>query len=217
MSGDGPRIFFQLGPVPITETIVVTWIIMIALVIFAVIVTRNLRRVPKGSQHMAEIIVEGVGGYLIDNLMGPGNRHYVPFIGTIMIYVTCSNLIGTVPGFRAPTADLNTDIAIALLVYIVSNAAGIRSKGVIKYVKSFFEPFFLMFPINLVGELAKPVSHAFRLFGNMVGGIFIIGIMFMFVPWVIPSGLSLWFDIAQGMIQAFVFTMLAVAYIAVAK
>lgn len=215
--GEGAKILFQLGPVPITETIVVTWLIMAVLVIFSISVTRNLKRVPKGWQHMGEIIVEGVGSYLIDNLMGPGNRKYLPFIATMGLLVACSNLIGTVPGFRAPTADLNTTVGLALIVFLVSQIAGIRSKGIVTYIKGFFEPMFFMFPINIVGELAKPISHAFRLFGNMVGGIFIIGILFMFVPWVVPVPLKLWFDIAQGLIQAFVFTMLAVAYIAVAK
>ncbi len=157
---------------------------------------------------------------LIDGIMPGEGRKYMPMVGTILLFIGLSNLSGFIPFVSSPTSDINTTLAYAVLVFLVTHAVAIREKGLGAYLKGFAEPSIVMLPMNLIGELAKPVSHAFRLFGNMVGGGILIAIVIMLVPgWIIPFHVALnaWFNFAQGLIQAFIFGMLTVVYISVQK
>ncbi|MCK8824586.1 F0F1 ATP synthase subunit A [Fuchsiella alkaliacetigena] len=213
--GEGAQVVFHLFGIPVSETIVVTWVIMLALWIFAIFATRNPKTVPKGAQNVAELIIEAIID-LIESMMPNQGKKFLSFICTIALLIGVSNLVGIIPFVNNPTADLNTTMGIALIVLLVSNYYGLEENG-FEHIKGFAEPTVLMMPINIIGELAKPVSLSFRLFGNVAGGGIAITIAAMFAPWIIPVPLMAWFDIFVGIIQAFIFTMLSIAYIAVAR
>ena len=213
--GEVAQVVFHLFGIPVSETIVITWAIMLALWIFAIFATRNIKTVPEGAQNVAELIIEAIID-LIESMMPDQGKKFLPFICTIALLIGVSNLVGIVPVIDSPSSDLNTTMGIALLVLLASNYYGLEENG-FEHIKGFAEPAIIMTPINIIGELAKPVSLSFRLFGNIAGGGIAITIAAMFAPWVIPVPLMAWFDIFVGVIQAFIFTMLSIAYIAVAR
>lgn len=208
------RTLFTLFSMPITETVVFTWAIMALLTLGSILLTRNLQRIPKGAQHIVEVAVDGIEN-LVQKDMGKHGRGYVPLILTVALFILFANLISVVPGAFSPTQDLNTTAALAIIIFIVAHGSEIRVKGVGSYVKTYFAPYWWMFPINIVGEIAKVLSHAFRLYGNILGGSIIISILYMFAPYVLPVALMGWFGLFMGVIQTAVFTLLAVAYIQV--
>lgn len=208
------NILFELFSIPITDAILFTWVVMAILVIGSVILTRNLQTVPRGMQHFVELVVDGLESMVTAD-MGTRGKVYVPLIITIALFVLISNLIGIFPGGVSPTADLNTTVALALVVFIVAHGSEIKVKGLGTYIKGYFQPFWWMFPLNVVGEIAKVISHAFRLYGNILGGGIILSIFYMFLPYVLPVPLMGWFGVFMGIIQTAVFTLLAIAYIQV--
>lgn len=212
----GPKVVFTLAGMPFTDTFLTGVIISVLLVMAGVFISRSIKMVPGRWQMVMEMFI---GGFvdLIDGLMPDHGRKYFPMIGTILLFIGVSNLASTIPFVVSPTADINTTAAYALVVFIVSHYVGMRSKGVGSYIKGFFQPIFLMAPLNIIGELARPVSHAFRLFGNMLAGGIILAIAMQFVPWLLPVPLMGWFNLFQGVIQAFIFGMLSIVYISVQK
>lgn len=213
--GSGPQTIFSLFGIPVTDTVISGWIIILAIWIFSAVASKKIEMVPSGAQNVAELYIEAILD-LIEGMMPNQGKKFLPLIGTIGLYIGVSNLLGVVPMVPIPTEDLNTTLGIAFLVFIATHYFGIEKKG-FDYIKGFAEPSIAMLPMNLVGELAKPISLGFRLFGNMVGGSIIVGIIAMFVPWIIPVPLKAWFDLFIGALQAFIFTMLAIAYISVAR
>jgi len=214
--GQGPQELFQLFGIPVTDTVVVSWAIMLVLWIFAIFASKNIEMVPSGAQNAAELFLEAILD-LIEGMMPNEGKRFLPLIATIALFIGMANLVGIIPAVPNPTADLNTTLGIALIVFVATHYYGIEKKGVGTYLKEFIEPSIALLPLNIIGELAKPISLAFRLFGNMAGGGVILGIIAMFVPWVVPVPLMAWFDVFVGVIQAFIFTMLAIAYISVAR
>ena len=215
----GPQILFYLFGkeyLPITDTLLVGWLSVVIILILAKYLTLSLSIRPEGKQNVAEMIVELIYKQIEPMLPGEGWR-FLPFIATIFIYVGFSNLIGLVPGLTSPTGDLNTTLGLALVVFVVVQYEGMREYGVWGYIKGFAEPVIFLLPINVIGELAKPISHSFRLFGNIVGGGIIITLIYQAAPALIPVPLHAWFDFFVGMIQALIFGMVAIAYITVAK
>ncbi|MFW6022011.1 MAG: F0F1 ATP synthase subunit A [Halanaerobiaceae bacterium] len=217
----GPKVvayLFGNQNLPVTDTLIVSWVSVVLLIIIAKIGTSNLKLVPGKLQNSLEILVEAIHDQIEPMLPGEGWK-YLPFIATIFLYVGVGNLIGLVPipGNTSPTGDLNMTLALALIVFIVSNYAAIKEAGLWNYLKGFVEPMFFLLPINLIGELAKPISHSFRLFGNVVGGGIIITLVYQAFPWLIPLPFHGWFDIFVGLIQTLIFGTIAIAYIAVAK
>jgi F-type H+-transporting ATPase subunit a len=215
----GPQIqFYLFGKeyLPVTDTLLVGWLSVVIILILAKYLTSKLSVRPEGKQNVAEMIVELIYKQIEPMLPGEGWR-FLPFIATIFIYVGFSNLIGLVPGLASPTGDLNTTLGLALVVFIVVQYEGMREYGVWGYIKGFAEPVIFLLPINVIGELAKPISHSFRLFGNIVGGGIIITLIYQAAPPLIPVPLHAWFDFFVGMIQALIFGMVAIAYISVAK
>lgn len=207
-----PSILFHIGTFPVYEAVFWTWVIMAILSIGSFILTRNLRKVPKGVQHFLEAIVE-----LIENLVvgdvGPEGKVFVPLILMTALYVALANMISVIPGAFSPTEDLTTTIALALMIYVLGHVAAIKKHGFWPWLKGFFEPYPFMFPINLAGEVSEWVSHAFRLYGNVFGGGILLGILYMLTPYVVPVPLMAWFGILMGLIQTAVFTLLAVVRI----
>lgn len=230
--GFGAKIVFTIsenipiiGGVPITETITTTWVIMAVLIIGSILLTRNFQKVPKGVQNVLELIVSSVYG-LVDSTMGSDKVGFAPYIGTLMIYLAIANLIGLL-GIRPPTADLNMTLALALITFFMIHFNGVRRKGFFGYIKGFTEPFVLITPINLIGEIATPVSLSFRLFGNMVGGTIIMGLVYsalaafstslgIGIPILqvgIPAILHVYFDLFSGLLQTFIFAMLTMVFV----
>lgn len=206
------NVIFHLGFFPVTDNILFTWIIIAFLAIASFLLTRNLKTVPRGLQHLVELTVDGIESMVVDNI-GPKGKPFVPLIMTIGLYVLVGNLISLIPGAISPTGNLNTAVALALVVFFVSHTADIYHNGIKAYIKNYFTPFWFIFPLNIIGEISKVLSHSFRLYGNIYGGGIILSILYMFVPYVIPVPILLWFGVFMGAIQAFVFTLLAITYI----
>jgi len=145
-------------------------------------------------------------------------KELFPFIATLFLFVLFSNWIAVIPYLESPTKDLNVTFSLGLLVFVMSQVLAIRRKRGRKYLHGFLEPYSFMLPLNVVGELAKPLSHSFRLFGNMFGGAIMLSIIysFMLTSWGLPLVVNVFYGLFEGAIQAFVFAILAVAYINVA-
>lgn len=197
-------------------TTVMTLLIDLLIIAFAWLGSRTLRQIPGRLQSMFELIVE-MFATLVEQALGPDGRRHIPMLGSLFLFLWISNIIGFVPLTEEPTRDLNVPIAHMLVVIAIVHFEAIKAKGFGAYLKSYNEPFFIMMPLNVVGEIAKGVSLSFRLFGNILGGaIIIIVISYLTKYFLMPVGLNLFFGLFVGTVQAFVFTMLAMTYIAVA-
>ena len=198
-----------LGGIPVSEAVVVTWIIMAVLVIVAFILTRNLKvdHISK-RQAVAESIVTGLMN-MVQGMVGEKGRKYVPYLTTVMLYIGVSNIIGLF-GFKSPTKDLRVTVALALMSIILIEAAGIYHKGV---KRCFVEPVAIVTPINILEVVTKPLSLCMRLFGNVLGAFVIMELLKMILPVGLPVVFSLYFDIFDGLLQAYVFVFLTSLYI----
>ena len=199
----------------IGEHVMYTWLVMIFLVLVAFMVKRSIQTVPKGLQNVFEPVVAGIEG-MIEETMGPKGKAYFPLIATIAFFILTSNLIALIPGFYPPTANLNTNAAMALTVFAMTHIIGIKEHG-IGYFKHFCGPVIwlapLIFPIELVGHLARPLSLTLRLFGNMYGHEIVLMIFFALVPFLLPLPMML-MGVLVAFIQTFVFMLLSMIYIA---
>lgn len=193
------------------DTLYMTWLTMAIVIVLAVVATRRAEIVPRGWQVFLEMVV---GALLeqIDNNMGPKGRKLAPFIIAMFLFLLVGNQLGLVPGFTSPTNDLNTTLGLALLVVIIVHVVGMINRGPVKYFKHFFEPYVPFVIINIVEELAKPITLSFRLFGNILAGEILLIILGMLVPYVIPTA-WLAFSVFVGIVQAFIFTILTVSYL----
>lgn len=178
--------------------------------------TRNLKMVPGKLQCVFEIIVE-LFSNLLEQTLGEHGKRHIPMLGSLFLILWISNIIGAIPLAVEPTRDLNVPMGHMLVVLFVVHFEAIRIKGLGAYLKSYSDPFIIMMPLNVIGEIAKGVSLSFRLFGNILGGsIIVIVISYLVKNTILPAGLALFFGLFVGTIQAFVFTMLGMTYIAVA-
>ncbi|MCT4633533.1 MAG: F0F1 ATP synthase subunit A [Firmicutes bacterium] len=227
--GFGPRVVFNLpGGIPVSETVTVTWFIMAVLIIFAYIATRKSSKIPKGLQNFTEILVDGING-LTKSTMGEHNKNFAPYIGTLLLFIGIGNIIGLF-GMRPPTADVNTTMGLSIMTFCMIQGFGVRSKGVGGHLKGFLDPMPLLLPINILGELATPISLGFRLFGNVVGGLIImsllysalgglsakLGIMIPVLQMGVPAALHIYFDLFAGLLQSFIFAMLTMVNVSMA-
>lgn len=212
----GPKVVFEIAGLPFTNTFLTAVVISLLIMVIGMIISSNIKMVPGRLQATAEIIITT----FYDNIEGmmPGRgRQYLPLVMTILLFIGFSNLSGVIPMVENPTGDINITVALAAMVFVIAHAGSIKSKGIVEYIKGYFSPIPFLFPLNIIGELAKPVSHSMRLFGNMVGGGIIMTVIMTFIPWIIPVPLIFWFDVFAGVLQAFIFTMLTIVYIAVLK
>ena len=201
----------------ITETIVNTWIIMLILIAVAVIARIKLRKfekVPTGFQNAIEAVVEMFDNF-VKNTIGEKLSYIAPWFFMVFMFLLSSALF-SIFGLRAPTADWATTFAFAFVSLILMFYMGVKhQKG--DYLKTFFEPHFVFFPMNLIGELAKPVSLSFRLFGNMLSGTIILTLYYaltpMFIQLGIPSLLHAFFDVIIGALQTYIFVILSLMYV----
>ncbi|TYP58790.1 F0F1 ATP synthase subunit A [Thermosediminibacter litoriperuensis] len=213
-----PRVVFYWRvynlSVPVTETVVVTWFIMAVLIAASYYAGKSLGRKAGLFQQLAEVFYEGVER-LVEETMGSERMGFVPYIGTLAAFLLLSNLSGLLT-LRPPTADLSTTFGLAVITFGLVQREAVRRKGFAGYLKSFFEPLPLLAPLNIIGSFANPVSMAFRLFGNILGGKIITGLIYSAVPLLVPVALHFYFDVFAGVLQAFIFVMLTAVFVSMA-
>jgi len=198
------------------DAIIMTWIVILLLTLFGYFAARNRSRLPGPMQVMGELFVEQLYGLTEDALDRDLAKKYAPLICALFMFLLISNWIGAIPHFHEPTKDLNTPLSLGIMGFFIAHYAGIKAKGFKHYAKEYFEPIFLMMPLNVIGELAKVVSISFRLFGNIMGGsIIVLVVSYLIYSILLPPFLNAFFVFFIGAIQAFVFTMLTLVYISV--
>jgi len=193
------------------DTLMMTWLTMGIIIVFAVLATRNLKLKPQGGQNFLEMVVDALLEQ-IDANMGPKGRTLAPLVITLFLFLAVGNELGLIPGLTSPTSDLNTTLGLALMIVIIVHILGIMNKGPVRYFKHFFEPFIPFVIINIIEEIAKPITLSFRLFGNILAGEILLLILGMLVPYVVPTA-WLAFSVFVGIVQAFIFTMLSISYL----
>ena len=199
------------GGVPVPQSVVITWGIMGVLVLFCIIFVRGLKLVPGRMQMVLEMFVGFVYDFFTD-ILGEKGRKYIPYLGTVLIYIGCSNIVGLF-GLTPPTKDLNVTAGLAIMSIILVEAAGINAKGVGGWLKGFAQPMAFITPLNVMEIIIKPLSLCMRLFGNVLGAFVIMELIKMVVPAVVPVAFSFYFDIFDGLLQAYVFVFLTALYI----
>lgn len=207
------------GEVFIPDTIINTYIVVILLSVFAIYVNRKLKKAkpdekPTGILNFIELFVEGIES-LVSSTMGPKNIGFAPYIGTLAMYLAVANLFGLL-GLTPPTSDFSVTFALALITFGMTQYYGAKANGIGGYLKGFAEPFWPMIPLNVIGELANPVSLSFRLFGNILSGVIIMGLLYGALGVVAPIITPIfhgYFDLFAGLIQTFIFIMLTMVFI----
>jgi len=203
---------FHLGPLPITQGVATTWAIIITLVVGGILITRRLALAPSAIQAAVELIVETVDSQIRDTMrVAPGP--YRAFIGTLFIFIFVANWSSLVPGVEPPTAHIETDAALALLVFGAVIWFGVRAGGVGGYLRTFASPNAIMIPLNFIESLTRTFSLLVRLFGNVMSGVFVIGIALSLAGLLAPIPLMA-LDLLTGAVQAYIFAVLAMIFIA---
>lgn len=196
------------------DAIIYTWLIMALLLLLSLLTTRALKSIPGGLQNFMEVVIGGIENMLVET-MGEHGRPYFPLIATVAFFVLISNLIGLIPGFFPPTANINTTAACAIVVFLSTHVVGIKHHG-IHYFKHFCGPIIwlapFMFFIEVIGHLSRPISLTLRLFGNMNGHELVLIIFFGLAPFLVPLPMIL-MGVLVSFIQAFVFMLLTMIYI----
>ena len=203
---------FHLGPAPITAGVVATWAIMAVLVLGSILATRRLSLIPSKLQAAFELVVATVDGQIRDT-MRVEPAPYRAFIGTLFIFIFVANWSSLLPGIEPPTAHIETDAALALLVFGAVIWFGIRAGGVRGYLATFASPNPIMIPLNFIESLTRTFSLLVRLFGNVMSGVFVIGIVLSLAGLLVPIPLMA-LDLLTGAVQAYIFAILAMVFIA---
>ena len=207
-------LLFHNGPVAITRPVVTTWVIMAALALVCRFVTRRLAILPDGRQALLEGIVTSVAGQ-IEDVIRKDARPFLPLLGTLIIFLVVANLSGVLPGVEAPTSKIETPAALALIVFFSVHYFGVRERGLRGYLASFAEPKLIMLPLNILSEITRTFSLMVRLFGNIMSGEFIIGLVVALAGLFVPIPLMA-LEILVGLVQAYIFTVLATVFIGAA-
>lgn len=209
-------IFWQHGLVKLNSTIVTTWALMFVLVAGSMLITRKLSNglVRSRWQNFLEIIVTGIEQQIVEvGLRSP--RKYLGFLGTLFLFVATSSMCTVLPGYEPPTSSLSTTVALALCVFVAVPLFGIRDQGLGGYLMSYMEPTVIMLPFNIISEVSRTLALAVRLFGNMMSGAMIMGILLAITPFLFPLVMTA-LGLLTGMVQAYIFFILATVYIAAA-
>lgn len=205
---------FHLGPVPVSTAVAVTWGIMALLAIGAWLATRRLSMHPSRTQAVLELLVETIDTQIHDTMQVDA-APYRPLIGSIFLFVLAANWSGLVPGIEPPTAHLETDAALAGIVFFATIWFGLRARGVRGYLATFAEPGWLMVPLNLVEQITRTFSLMVRLFGNVMSGVFVVGIALSLAGLIVPIPFMA-LDLLTGAIQAYIFSVLAMVFLGAA-
>jgi F-type H+-transporting ATPase subunit a len=209
-------IFWQLGFFKLNATIAFTWGLMLVLAGGSRLITRNLSTGLDRSrwQNLLEIVVTGIEKQIEEVGLSQPEK-YLGFLGTLFLYIATASLCTVIPGYQPPTASLSTTAALALCVFVAVPLFGIEEQGVGSYVKSYAKPTVIMLPFNIISELSRTLALAVRLFGNMMSGAMIVGILLTITPFIFPIFMTL-LGLLTGMVQAYIFSILAAVYIAAA-
>lgn len=209
-------IFWQYGFLRLNATLVFTWALMLVLTVGAKLITRKLATDLKRArwQNFLEMLVTAVEQQLAEvGLAHP--RKYLGFLGTLFLFLAAASLGTVIPGYEPPTGSLSTTVALALCVFVAVPFFGIAELGLGGYLQSYLEPTFIMLPFNIISELSRTLALAVRLFGNMMSGAMILAILLLIVPFVFPLIMTA-LGLLTGMVQAYIFSILAAVYIAAA-
>lgn len=209
-------IYWQHGFFKLNATLVFTWVLMFVMAVGSKLITRRLSTAIKRSrwQNFLEIVITGIEKQIKD----VGLRHprlYLAFLGTLFLFVATASLCTVFPFYKPPTGSLSTTAALALCVFVAVPLFGIRRQGVARYLATYMEPTFIMLPFNLISEASRTLALAIRLFGNMMSGEMIIGILLTITPFIFPIVMTV-LGLLTGMVQAYIFSILAAVYIAAA-
>ena len=222
--------------IPVADTVVVMWIIMAFLILFAFLITRKMKPVPKGKQNLAEVIV-GFFNSFSENVIGHHWRPFAPYVGTVALFLVFANTISLfnfIPGgsflykvtglsffqhipdnlLKPPTRNINVPFSLAILTMIVCIVKGIAIKKPGKWLRSFFEPSIMVFPFKVLDYVIRPTSLSLRLFGNILGAFIVMELLYLTIPAFFPAPLSIYFDIFDGFLQAYIFVFLSLFYMA---
>lgn len=209
-------VFWKYGFVTLNSTIVTTWGLMLAMAVGAKLVTRNIK--VEGAISRWQGFLEIVVTTIQEQIKEVGLQHpqkYLPFIGTLFLFIAVSNVCAIIPGYDPPTGSLSTTSALALSVFVAVLFFGIEQQGFVGYLKSYLKPTFLMLPFNIISEFSRTFALAIRLFGNIMSGTMIVGILLTITPLIFPIFMDL-LGLLTGMVQAYIFSILATVYIAAA-
>lgn len=209
-------IFWQYGPLKINATLLFTWGLMLVLTLGSHLITRRLSTGIERSrwQNLLEIVVTGMVEQIREiGLSQP--RRYLGFIGTLFLFVGTASLCTVLPGYEAPTSSLSTTAALAICVFIAVPAFGIAESGWRHYLREYLQPTAIMLPFNIISEFSRTLALAARLFGNMMSGAMVLGILLTITPFIFPVVMSV-LELLTGMVQAYIFSVLAAVYIAAA-
>lgn len=209
-------IYWQHGAFKLNATVVFTWGLMAAMSVGAKLVTSKLSGDMRRSrwQNFLEIVVTSI----VHQIKDVGLRHprlYLSFLGTLFLFVATASLCTVFPGYKSPTGSLSTTAALALCVFVAVPLFGIRRQGLLRYFASYMEPTFIMLPFNIISEASRTLALAVRLFGNMMSGEMIVGILLTITPFIFPVVMTV-LGLLTGMVQAYIFSVLAAVYIAAA-
>ena len=209
-------IFWQHGFLKLNGTIAFTWALMLVLVVGSKLITRHLSTELRRSrwQNLLEMVVTNIETQ-IEEVGLPHPETYLPFLGTLLLFLATANLFTVIPGYQPPTGSLSTTTALAICVFVAVPLFGIKEQGLGGYLKSYVEPTFIMLPFNIISEVSRTLALAVRLFGNMMSGVMIIGILLTITPFVFPIVMTT-LGLLTGMVQAYIFSILAAVYIAAA-
>jgi F-type H+-transporting ATPase subunit a len=218
------RIFGIEMRTALSETVIVSWVVMAVLIAAALLLTRNLKEIPRGPQAALEGLIEFLNTFSKEHF-GPRAHVFGPYIGTVFLFLLSANIIpavspiaffGREPLFtiKPPTRDINLTAAMAILSILIVFISGLRARGIAGWCKNLLRPVPVMLPFNILEYIIRPTSMCLRLFGNILGGFIIMHLLEAVVPVVIPPVASLYFDLLDGLIQALVFTFLTTLFIA---
>jgi F-type H+-transporting ATPase subunit a len=202
------------GPFRLSATIVYTWIVMAVLVLGAYVATRGVSATlrPGRWQNLLEVLVSGMRDQIRDvSQHDPGP--YLPFVGTLFLFIATSNALAVVPGFTPPTGSFSTTTALALCVLVAVPLYGIAERGLGSYLKGYIRPNVFMLPFNIIGEMSRTIALAVRLYGNVMSGTVVAAILLSVVPIFFPIVMQV-LGLLTGLIQAYIFAVLAMVYIA---
>lgn len=209
-------IYWQYGFVKLNETILSTWVLMVILIVGSWLITRNMSariKIPPW-QSGIEIMVLFLSSQIREAGLKPPER-YISFLFSLFLFLAASVIFGLIPGYSAPTESLSTTVALASCVFVSVPLYGIRQNGLGGYLKRFAQPVWIMLPFNIISEISRTLALAVRLFGNMVSGRMVVAILLVIAPLIFPILINL-LGLVTGMVQAYIFTVLALVYISAA-